>query len=110
MATYSGPADNLILNDQAYHPGDEVPISAEQQAALESTGHVFSDTDLDAVAAANMSMPLAPLDTAPRDARGAPITFERPAEPTPTTTAPSTTTTAAPKATGTTTTTAMPSS
>lgn len=75
MASYSGPSDNIVLADKAYRIGDDVPLSKEQQAALEAAGHIFADTDLEAVARANNSMPLAPADTAPRDERGAPMTL-----------------------------------
>ena len=76
MATYLGPSDNIVIDGKAYKPGDDVPVSDEQKAALEAAGHVFDDTDPAAVAAMNASMPLAPLDTAPRDDGGAPMTFD----------------------------------
>ena len=76
MATnpvYSGPADNLIINEKLYHPGDAVPMSADQRAWHELNGHRFEDSDEADIAARTAARPMAQPDTRPRDDRGAPI-------------------------------------
>jgi hypothetical protein len=45
MPTYLGPASALTLADgTVVHPGEDCTIDAATQAALEATGHLFSDT------------------------------------------------------------------
>lgn len=72
-SVYAGPADNLIVGDKLYHPGDAVPMSADERANLELNGHRFTDTDADEVAARVAAQPGNPGDTRPRDDRGAPM-------------------------------------
>lgn len=45
MPTYLGPSSELTLADgTVVVPGDECTIDPATQAALEATGHLFSDT------------------------------------------------------------------
>ena len=45
MPTYLGPASELTLGDgSVVHPGEDCTVDAATQAALEATGHLFSDT------------------------------------------------------------------
>lgn len=75
MAThiYSGPADHLIVDGKLYHPGDAVPVTADQRASLELNGHRFADSDEAAVAQAIAERPAPVPDSMPRDDRGAPM-------------------------------------
>lgn len=62
--------DNLILDGRAYRVGDSVPLSKDQKASLERSGHRFADTDPDAVAAAIAEAPPVLAETMPRGDRG----------------------------------------
>lgn len=75
MATsiYRGPADNLIVGDKLYHPGDAVPMSKDERAWHELNGHRFTDSDEQEIARNVAARPMAAPDTRPRDDRGAPI-------------------------------------
>lgn len=72
-SVYTGPADNLIVADKLYHPGDAVPLSADARANLELNGHRFTDSDADEIAARIAAQPGPAADTRPRDNRGAPM-------------------------------------
>ena len=67
---YVGPSDSVLLPDgkRAYHPGDSIPLTKDQKAGLERSGHRFSDTDAEAVAATGIAQPLP--DQRPRGDRG----------------------------------------
>jgi hypothetical protein len=46
VTVYLGPSSTLYLEEggEAYHPGDDVPISPESQEMLERFGHYFADS------------------------------------------------------------------
>jgi hypothetical protein len=67
---YVGPADNLIVADKLYHPGDAVPLDKDARANLELNGHRFSDSDAGDIAARIAAHPGAAPDTRPRGDRG----------------------------------------
>lgn len=72
-AVYTGPADHLIVDGKLYHPGDAVPVSADQRASLELNGHRFADSSEADIAQAIAERPAPAADSAPRDDRGAPM-------------------------------------
>lgn len=75
-STYVGPADNLIVGDKLYHPGDAVSLDKDARASLELNGHRFTDSDADEIAARIAAQPATPVDIRPRDDRGAPIDMD----------------------------------
>lgn len=57
--TYTGRADQLIVDGRTYKPGDRVNISKQRAAALAASSrlHSFEDVDGDILEAATSSTP-----------------------------------------------------
>jgi hypothetical protein len=76
--TYLGPADNFILDDKLYHPGEAISMPEDQKINHELNGHRFAESNEAEIAVAIASTPAPRAETLPRGDRGEVIDVARP--------------------------------